>query len=472
MQAPAYRERLTTGIVHFGPGAFHRAHQAHYVDLLLRQDPRWGIAAVSLRSPGTVDALRAQDGLYTLAILDAENSFRTIGAHNRFIGPGSTAEVKALLRDPDVRIVTSTVTEKGYCLGVDGTLDFGHRDIVHDLGAPDDPVTIVGWLALGLRDRKAAGLAPFTPVCCDNMVANGKKLGAAVQAYAERIDPELARWIAGEVRFPDTMVDSITPATNDRLRSLVREVTGDDDAIPVSRESFTQWVIEDVLPDGGPDLASVGVVLAKDVAAWERAKLRILNGAHSSLAYLGLLLGNETVAAAMADSDLARFVERLVHEDIIPGLQPSPIDLAGYAGEIFQRFRNPAIHHKLSQIAWDGSQKLPYRLLDSVADALAAGRPVDRLALPIAAWMRFISQRGSAGVEIVDPLADILVAASRSPEAVTAFLGLRQVFREDVAGDARFVDAITRASKELENGGARPCVAAMGVALAPGVDAR
>jgi len=439
---PDYRQRLTTGILHFGPGAFHRAHQAHYVDRLLHDDPRWGIAAVSLRSPGTIEGLRAQDGLYTLAVLDAETSYRTIGAHNRFFGPGESAGVRAMLRDPAVRIVSSTVTEKGYCLAADGTLDLAHPDIVRDLATPNDPVSIVGWLALGLAGRRAAGEAPFTPLCCDNMVANGKKLGRAVIAFADRIDPELARWIEGEVRFPDTMVDSITPATDDRLRALVRQATGADDAIPVSREAFTQWVIEDALPEGLPDLASAGVIMAADVGAWEKAKLRILNGSHSTLAYVGSLLGHETVADAMDDRDLPGFVERLMREDIVPSLQPSPIDLDTYAADIRARFRNPAIRHKLSQIAWDGSQKLPYRLLDTVAEALAAGRSVERLALPLAAWMCFIERRIESGEELVDPLADRLRDCARSDDPVAAFLALRQVFPEAVAGDPRFASAV------------------------------
>jgi len=300
LKPPDYRDRLSTGIVHFGPGAFHRAHQADYVDRLLHDDPRWGIAAVSLRSAATVDALKAQDGLYTLAVLDARTSFRTIGAHSRFFGPNDGACVRQQLRDPAVRIVTSTVTEKGYCLAGDGTLDFTHPDISRDLLQPEQPVSLIGWLAMGLADRRANALPPFTPLCCDNMAANGRKLQAAVLAFAQRIDPQIARWIEGEVAFPNTMVDSITPATDDRLRSLVRDGTGFDDAVPVSREAYTQWVLEDGLPPGSPDFRSVGVTLTPDVEAWEKAKLRILNGAHSSLAYLGLLLGLETVAEAMA----------------------------------------------------------------------------------------------------------------------------------------------------------------------------
>jgi fructuronate reductase len=245
------------------------------------------------------------------------------------------------------------------------------------------------------------------------------------------------------------MVDSITPATDERLRRLVQDSTGFDDAAPVSREAYTQWVIEDVLPDGSPDLASVGVTLTGDVAAWEKAKLRILNGAHSTLAYLGLPLDLETVADAMAHPALSTFVKRLVGEDIIPTLQPSPIDLETYAEATLERFRNPAIHHRLSQIAWDGSQKLPYRLLDTIMDALAAGRSIERLAVPIAAWILFVERQACAGAKIVDPLADHLAELGRAANPVEEILQLRQVFPEALATDAGFCEAVNRAASAI-----------------------
>lgn len=422
------------GIVHFGAGAFHRAHQADYVGRLLENDPRWGIAAVSLRSAATVEALRRQDGRYTLAILDAEPAFRTIRAHRRWHGPGEDETVRALLRDPAIRVVTSTVTEKGYCLAGDGSLDLDHPDIVHDLASPAAPRSLIGWLALGLADRRAAGIAPFAALCCDNMAANGRKLGAAVAAFAGRRDPDLARWIAGEARFPDVMVDSITPATDAVLRHRVREATGFADAIPVAREAYSAWVIEDILPPGGPDLAAAGAIVTGDVAGHELAKLRILNGAHSALAYLGLARGHETVAQAMGDPWLVEVVETMVRGEVIPAIGArARFDLQAYAGEVFARFRNPAIRHRLAQIAWDGSQKLPYRLLDTIADARAAGLPFARLALAVAAWMRFAR---AAGPGIVDPLAAQFANLPREDEALLdRLLGLGQVFPAALAGD-------------------------------------
>jgi fructuronate reductase len=256
------------------------------------------------------------------------------------------------------------------------------------------------------------------------------------------------------------MVDSITPATDEALRLTVREATGFDDAIPVSREAYSAWVIEDALPAGSPDLASAGAVLTGDVRSWERAKLRILNGAHSSLAYLGLLLGHDTVAEAMDDQDLACFVERMMREDVIPCLVPSPLDLQAYASETLARFRNPAIGHRLAQIAWDGSQKLPYRLLDTIGEALAAGRPVVRLVLPIAAWMLFVTRRAKAGADIVDPLAADLARVGRGAEPAEGLLAMRRIFPERLADDPRFRSATLEAYAAMRGGGVRACLAA------------
>ncbi|RYY23590.1 MAG: mannitol dehydrogenase family protein [Sphingomonadales bacterium] len=436
---------VTTGIVHFGPGAFHRAHQAAYIDRLLDSDPRWGIAAVSLRSAGTVDALKAQGGLYTLAVIDREKSMRVIAAHSDAIGPGEGAKLRALLADPQVRIATSTVTEKGYCLASDGTLDLAHPDIVHDLARPAEPVSVIGWIVAGLSDRRDAGVAPFAVLCCDNMTGNGGKLRAACVKLAQQYDPALAAWIEG-VAFPDSMVDSITPASDAAFLSHVAHEIGVTDDAAVQREGFTQWVLQRFDMADGPDLASVGVTLTNDVRGFEQAKLRILNGAHSSLAYIGLALGLETVFEAMSDPALEGFITRLVHSDIALSLKPvEGLDVSAYADAVLDRFRNPEIRHLLSQIAWDGSQKLPYRLLDTIQDELEAGRSIDRLAVPIAAWIAFIRHKAQAGEKITDPLADVLAEAATGSDVATAMLALRQVFPEKLAADPRFRHAVTEA---------------------------
>ncbi len=454
---PGYdRDKVEIGVVHFGPGAFHRAHQAFYFDRLLESDPRWGICAVSLKSPGVRDALSPQDGLYTLAQLDRETSFRVIGSILEvLVAPEDPEAVFARLAAPQTRLVTLTVTEKGYCLTGEGKLDTAHPDIVHDLASPRGPVSAVGYIVEGLRRRFAAGLPPYAVVACDNLADNGWRLKAATIAFAEAVDPALASWIEQNAAFPRTMVDSITPATDDALRARVQAATGLHDAWPIQREAFTQWVVEDVLGDGAPDLASVGVTLTDDVRGFERAKLRLLNGVHSTLAYAGLLKGHETVFEAVGDPALEALARDLMVQDIIPTLTaPRGLDLVAYAEAILDRFRNPEIRHFLSQIAWDGSQKLPFRILGTVKDALEAGRPVDRLAVPIAAWFHFLKKRAAEGVAVTDPLADRLLAVVKAlPGDVTgdvaAFLAVEAVFPAELSANATFVAAVETAYGEL-----------------------
>lgn len=449
IEVPAYdRAAATIGVVHFGPGAFHRAHQAWYFDEMLKAGGAFAVAAVALRSGGVRAALAPQDGLYVLATREARPGFRVIGAIKEVLtAPETPQAVLAHLISPDVRLVTATVTEKGYCLTPAGLLDLAHPDIAHDLAGPPFPVGLVGWLAEGLSRRRDAGLAPFVTLSCDNLSDNGGKLGRAVVAFARaRGDEALADWIAGEAAFPCSMVDSITPATDDALRAEVEAATGFTDAWPVQREGFLQWVVEDRLGDLGPAFAAAGVILTADVTAFERAKLRLLNGAHSTLAYVGLLKGHETVAQAMADPELAAFVETLMADDIAPTLKPTPdLDVPAYIAAILARFRNPAIVHRLSQIAWDGSQKLPFRMLETTADAVAAGRSVARLAVPIAAWMRFIERQARDGVEIVDPLAKDLAGR----RGVAEFLTLSTVFPRNLATNPTWRAAIEAAYADL-----------------------
>jgi fructuronate reductase len=454
---PRYdRAAVEVGIVHFGPGAFHRAHQAWFVDELLAQDPRWGICAVSLRNKEVQEALAPQDGLYTLATLDETLSYRVIGALREILvapqNPGATLE---RLAAPTTRVVTITVTEKGYCLDPDGKLDLTHPDIQHDMRHPRTPASLIGYLVEGLRRRKLAGAGPLAIISCDNLVDNGTRLRSAVSQLACQYDMGLGRWIEENQYFPRTMVDSITPATTPALKERLEGVLGLTDRWPVQRESFAQWVLEDRIAPGGPDWASVGITLTDDVAAYDRAKLRLLNGAHSTLAYLGLLAGHVTVADAMKDDELRAFVVNLMREDILPTLRaPGGLDLYSYVDTILRRFRNPAINHLLAQIAWDGSQKLPFRLLGTLLDSLEAGRPIERLCVPIAAWMHFVRRRALEGVRVTDPLADRLFDIGRASEGradrdLGPFLTLDSVFPPALARAPIFTQALARAYDEL-----------------------
>jgi fructuronate reductase len=403
---PTYnRDATRFGIVHIGPGAFHRAHQAFYVDTLLHSDKRWAISALSLKSTTLRDALKDQQGLYTLVELGAAPRARVIGAiRELLVGATDQDAAFARLASRDTRIVSLTVTEKGYCLDAKNLLDLGNADIVNDLAQPTRPRSTIGWLVEGLRRRRAAGVPPYTVLSCDNLPENGKVLHRALVAFAQATDPDLARWIEAEVVCPRTMVDSITPATDDALRKRALGLTGLVDEWPIQREPFTQWVVEDLPAMRDADWQSVGVTLARDVGVYDRAKLRILNGSHSTLAYFGSLRGHETVADAMRDEQLAQFIELLMTEDLAPSLGDSPgLDVAHYMSAVLARFRNPGIRHLLSQIAWDGSEKLPVRLVITIAEALRAGRPLHRPAIPLPARMRCLLRQAKAGDATLAP---------------------------------------------------------------------
>ncbi|WP_294320257.1 mannitol dehydrogenase family protein [uncultured Sphingomonas sp.] len=442
------RAALVPGIVHIGPGAFHRAHQAAYVDGILGADPRFAISAVALNSTGVADALTPQDGLYTLALLGAETRYRVIGSITELLTAHRRDAILSRIAVPTTRIVTTTVTEKGYHLDASGALDLDHPAIVRELTGAE-PSTLSGWLVAGLAARRAAGGGAITLMACDNLADNGQRFRRAIRDLAAARDPDLTAWIDDHVRFPSTMVDSITPATDDALRATVRAATGIDDAWPIQREGFTQWVIEDDFAGDRPPFELAGAQFTRDVRGFETAKLRLLNGAHSTLAYLGILMGLATVRDAMACPPLAAFAERLMRQDIAPSITPpAEMDLSAYIADVLARFANPAIAHQLAQIAWDGSQKLPYRLCDTIRDARAAGRPVERLAVPIAAWFRFLEIRKASGEALVDPRAEPLLARAGD---VRALLAMGEVFG-DLGGDATFVAAIERAYAALAPG--------------------
>lgn len=457
IKVPAYdRKSVTVGIVHFGPGAFHRVHQACYIDDVLSSDPRWGICEVSLHSTGVRDALQAQAGLYTIAILDQESSFRVVGSVQEvLVAPESPGTVLERMANPATHIVSATITEKGYCLSKEGGLDFLHPDIAHDLKNPTAPRTFVGFLARGLRMRRDLGHSPFNVISCDNLADNGHRLRRAVLDFVRAVDPSLVSWVETEVPFPCTMVDSITPATDDALRARVKEALGVEDRWPVQREFFCQWVIENKLRGPLPDWASVGVTVTDDVAGFERAKLRLLNGAHSTLAYVGSLAGFETVSGAMNDPTLATFVRRMMIEDIRSGLAaPAGLDLDQYIDAVLRRFRNPTIRHLLAQIAWDGSQKLPFRILPTIVENLAAGRSVARLTVPLAAWFHFVRRAVANQRQIVDPLAEQLAGLASKCNGdpvhdVATFLSLEKVFNAELARTPAFREGLESAYAKL-----------------------
>ncbi|MFC3073747.1 mannitol dehydrogenase family protein [Shinella pollutisoli] len=442
---------VTVGIVHLGIGAFHRAHQAVFTDAVLADDTSWGVCGVSLRSPGTRDALAPQDGLYALKVQDgAGETLRVIGSVVELLcAPEEPEAVLARMSDPGTRIVSLTVTEKGYCHNpADGTLDEDHPDIRHDLENPSRPRTAVGFIVAALVRRAAAGVPPFTLLSCDNLPGNGHVLGRVVARFAELRG---AAATVKDVATPSTMIDRIVPATTAEDRAAVSVALGMEDAWPVVTEPFRQWVVEDVFPAGRPAWEKAGVVFVPDVSAFETMKLRLLNGSHSTLAYLGYLAGAETVAAAMALPGMADLIEGLMRAEVSPTLPPlAGFDLAAYRRDLVSRFRNPALRHRTWQIAMDGSQKLPQRLLGTIRDRRTAGASFGRLALGVAAWMHYArgtDEKGKA-IDVRDPHAAriaALVAGLGDPEEiVAAYLTMTDVFG-DLAGDWLFRETVTQA---------------------------
>ncbi len=400
---------VSCGIVHFGLGAFHRAHQAVYVDACLGAgETGWGIVGASLRSPETRDALAPQDGLYTLETQDASGTrLRVVGALREvLVAPENPTALVVRLADPAIRIVTLTVTEKAYLRDASGELDLSHADIRHDLANPDAPRTVHGFLLGGLRARRAAGTPPFTVLCCDNLPANGETLKRLVLAFAKATEPELAAFVAISVAFPSTMVDRIVPATTDEDRARIAGTLGLADAWPVKAEPFMQWVIEDDFPLGRPGWERFGATMVEDVRPYEDMKLRLLNGAHSTIAYLGLLMGHASVSQAFGDPTIRRVVDGLWDEAVPTLPTGAGLDPGSYTAALADRFSNPALLHRTAQIANDGSQKLPQRILAAARLQLEAGRPARILALAVAAWVAACAAQGRAlpADHFTDPL--------------------------------------------------------------------
>jgi fructuronate reductase len=464
---PAYDpRRIGVGVVHLGIGAFHRAQTAVYSDdTLAVEHGDWGICGVSLRSADVRDRLVPQDGLYTsVEKCPAGIRRRVIGSVRevRFLGD-ERDEVRERLVAPATRIVSLTITEKGYCHDpATGALNFAHPDIVHDLADREHPVSAVGLIAAALDARRRSHAKPFTVLCCDNLPHNGALVDGLVRAFAEARDPALARWIQDHARFPSTMVDRIVPATTPADIADNDVALGLHDASPVVHEPFKQWVIEDDFAVGRPAWERAGAQLVDDVAPFEAMKLRLLNASHSAFAYLGYLAGCEFIYQVAAQQEFAMYMRRLMADEVAPTLNvPDRVDLHAYQAELLERFRNPALPHRTQQIAMDGSQKLPQRILGTVRDNLAAGRSIELLALAVAGWMRYVSGRDESGREIrvSDPLAleFARIAAERAGDAAglaRSMLSLRAVFGEDLPADPRFVNSVAAWLKELFDRGA------------------
>ena len=464
VQVPAYdRTRLSTGIVHVGVGGFHRAHQAMAIDRLLDQGlgEDFAICGVGLlpQDQRIAEVLRDQDHLYTLMLKHADGSrdARVIASIVDFLlAPDNPEAVIERMARSEIRIVSLTVTEGGY--NVDPTTgEFLSADpgIQHDLAHPGAPVTVFGFVTAALARRRAAGIAPFAVLSCDNLPHNGTVTRNSFVAYAGLVDSELGTWIAEQVAFPSSMVDRVTPVTSDADRDEVRAF-GIDDQWPVVAEPFFQWVIEDDFPAGRPPFEAAGAELVADVAPHEAMKLRCANCAHQALCYFAALLGYRYVHEALQDPRILALVRRYLSEEALPSLTPiEGVDFAAYAAQVEERFSNPEIADTLARITAFGSDRIPKWMLPLVRDNLAAGRSVEVSAAVCAGWARFhegVDERGRP-IEIVDRLqVDLAQAAAAQRDRPTAFLENRDLFG-DLVDEPRFRDPYLATLDSLRHNG-------------------
>ena len=469
VQRPTYdRSNLKTRMVHIGFGAFHRAHQALCSDKLAEQGSDWGYCEVNLNSGNLIQALREQNLLYTLTeMADDSLQTRVIGVITQALhgkSDGIEAVINAMSQ-PEVAIVSMTVTEKGYChQPASGNLNPDHPDIVHDLQNPDSPRSLPGLILAAIRRRRKQDLPAFSVMSCDNMPENGHVIRNVIVQLAQYQDPALADYIQQHITFPSTMVDRIVPAMTDAAFAALNVRLGCSDPVAVEAEPFFQWVIEDNFVNGRPAWEKAGAELVSDVLPYEEMKLRMLNGSHSFLAYLGFLAGYEYISDCMADPHFRAAARSLMVDEQAPTLRTQGVDLNAYADSLIARYENRAIKHRTGQIATDGTQKLPQRMLDSLRWHLQRGSDCDLLLLGVAGWMRYVGGIDEKGqpIEIRDPMKAQLaecVASSEEGEArVRALLSMREVFGDDLAQNADVVGRLTAWYNKLTAQGARTTV--------------
>ncbi|WP_332618304.1 mannitol dehydrogenase family protein [Enterobacter sp. 37] len=470
VQQPRYdRQQLRSRIVHFGFGAFHRAHQALLTNRVLNEKGGdWGICEISLFSGDVLmSQLRAQDHLFTVLEKGAEgNEAIIVGAVHECLNAklDSLPAIIEKFCEPQVAIVSLTITEKGYCIDpATGKLDLQNPRIIHDLENPSEPHSAPGILVEALHRRRERGLPAFTVLSCDNIPDNGHVVKNAVLGMAQKRSPALAAWIDSHVSFPGTMVDRIVPAATEASLAEITETLGVEDPCAISCEPFIQWVVEDNFVAGRPAWEVAGVQMVQDVLPWEQMKLRMLNGSHSFLAYLGYLAGYAHINECMEDTAFREAARRLMLDEQAPTLRIRDVDLTAYADSLLERFANPALQHRTWQIAMDGSQKLPQRMLDGIRVHLERKTPWPLLALGVAGWIRYVSGTDEHGntIDVRDPLSDkirAIVDASSDDDRVNALLGLNEVFGHDLAQNSVFVEAVSQAYQRIARHGARQAV--------------
>ncbi|MBU2978577.1 mannitol dehydrogenase family protein [Alteromonas sp. C1M14] len=395
VETPNYgKADISAGIVHFGVGNFHRAHQAAYFDTLLNAGEKtWGIVGVSMRSARMRDNLAPQDYLYTLAEVGEQTQLRVVGAiQTILVAPQTPQDVINAVAQATTELVTTTITEKGYCLG-NGKVDDSHPDISHDLTSLEAPKTTYGFLAAALIKRHQSSGQPLTILCCDNLNSGGERLREGVALMLAKHGPDTQRWVNEQVAFASSMVDRVTPATDDALVNQLSPMLTVHDAAPVSAEPFTQWIIEDNFAGKKPPLEQAGALFVSDISAFEKVKLRFLNASHSMLAMMGYLMGDDYIHEAVARPLLARFADEALRLNVLPVTHvPSSISGDAYIEDVFTRFRNHHLPYRVLQVGSDSSQKIQQRWFPAIDDGLNQQADVSYLAFALAAWACFVDK--------------------------------------------------------------------------------
>ncbi|NCO03961.1 MAG: mannitol dehydrogenase family protein [Alphaproteobacteria bacterium] len=463
------RSTIKCGIVHMSVGGFHRAHQAVYMDDVLSLfGGDWGICGVGLlpNDLDNINALKNQDGLYTVLERQASGDVaRVIGSMVEVLhAPTETQKVLDKLSDPMTKILSLTVTEKGYCYKADGNLDQNNPLLQEDLKDLSAPKTAMGYIVAGLKARKEAGISAYTVMSCDNLPGNGHLTQKLVLQFATLIDTDLARWIQDNVTFPNAMVDRITPVTTQPIIDIVRDKFMITDKWPVVCEDYRQWVLEDKFVNGRPQLEEAGVQLVADVDPYEKMKVRLLNGSHSALSYLSYLMGYREVDKAMNDPLIAQYVRAYMDQDVTPSVPNVPgVNLDKYKDTLIKRFANPAISDQVQRLAEDGSAKIPNSILPCIEYQLEHGGSIKLAALALAGWFRYLTgvDENTQAIMIKDPRANQLTAAMQvNPRSPISILGITEIFGTRLPLNNEFVTAIQDALDSLNEKGTRETVKA------------
>lgn len=458
IQKPSYDpSQLKAGILHMSVGGFHRAHQAVYVDNVLSLQPdNWMIAGVGLmpQDSSNLASLNAQDCLFAVLERSPESdSVRIVGSMKEVIhAPTEVEKLLEKIASPEIKILSLTITEKGYYYNEKKDLDFTNQSIIHDLALPEKPLTAYGYLVKGLLKRRANNVGPVTIMCCDNLPGNGHITKHLLSQFIEKAAPDLMAWVDANISFPNAMVDRITPVTTPVIQEILADKFGVQDGWPVVCEDYIQWILEDNFIAGRPAFEKAGAQMVKDVEPYEKMKVRLLNGSHSALSYVSYLMGYREVDKAMADPLISKFVRAYMDNDITPTVPSVPgIDLDAYKTKLISRFSNPSISDKVQRLAEDGSQKIGNAMVPPLLSQIENGKSIKWIAFALAGWWRYLNGTDEQGqeIQIKDPIAAALKAkAVEMPRDPAALLSFDSIFGTKLASQS---DLLSLMSDYLED---------------------